>query len=80
MIGHDCKSISRCWDLKGSLHQRKTKVPENDTESLDEGDQDGFTVLKDLNLLEKSGKAYLSHVSKLDMIERIKKDTAILRE
>lgn len=36
--------------------------------------------MKDLNLLEKDGQAHLSHVSKLDMIERIKKDTMILRE
>ena len=38
MIGHDCNSISRCWDLKGSLHQRKTKVIDDEDENSKDND------------------------------------------
>lgn len=75
MIGFDFKSINRCWDLKGSLHQRKTAL------SLDEEitGTSGFNVLKDLNLLEVSGKASLEKRAKPNLMQRIQKDTELLR-
>ena len=53
MIGNDCQSISRCWDLKGSVYNRRTKPrAEQDDCSSEDQDDNGFTVYKDLNLLE----------------------------
>lgn len=64
MIGTDFTVINRCWDLKGSLHQRKTQLA---TEEQISGTS-GFNVLKDLNLLEPSGKASLESKMKPELM------------
>ena len=42
MLGEDCHAIKRCYDLKGSLHQRITKVTEEQKIT-----GSGLMVLKD---------------------------------
>jgi len=52
MIGNDYKGVKRCFDLKGSLHDRITEVTSLEIETGDTG----FKVLKDKNMLEQKNK------------------------
>ena len=76
MIGDDFAAIKRCWDLKGSLHQRMTKLDDQEKES----GNTGMKVLKELNLIEPNGNVNLEEWSKPGLMDAIRADTELLRK
>ena len=65
MIGNDYKGVKRCFDLKGSLHDRITEVTSLEIETGDTG----FKVLKDKNMLEQKNKLLIQDENKNMLIE-----------
>ena len=55
MLGEDLHAIKRCYDLKGSLYKRETKISE---EQMVTGA--GLKVLKDLNFQNKKHQIAIS--------------------
>jgi len=76
MLGTDKALVSRCWDLKGSLLGRNTKIEKGDVNT-------GLKVLKDQNFKndnEKSKIIDLEEKEKDKINEILKKDSLLLRK
>lgn len=76
MVGEDILGMSRCFDIKGSIHSRITKLePGSEWDS-------GAKVLKDQNFLQmqKEKPVQIGQIDKISLIEILKKDSLFLRE
>ena len=67
-------AIKRCFDLKGSLHKRLTKISENEKVF-----GSGLNVLKDQNFLETDPLG-ISAEQKDSLMKMIELDTQLLRK
>lgn len=76
MIGDDFSAINRCWDLKGSLHQRITNV--SDVEKAT--GMTGLKVLKDQNFLDPNERATIDPGRKAHLMEIMARDSELLRK
>ena len=76
MIGDDFGAIKRCYDLKGSLYDRITKVS---TFEMMTGET-GFKVLKDQNFINQAERLQVEAETKEKIIKTLRKDSELLRK
>ena len=65
MIGNDFSAIRKCYDLKGSLLGRITKISNIDKET----GETGLKVLKDINFLDEKERLILKEEEKVKIIK-----------